>query len=108
MVSTKIRPLGVMILAMPREGDMHPYEMMRLMRVRRVDRLVTVQNGTFYHQVATLVRDGFIDEVGVDREGGRPERTTYTLRAEGQTAVTEWVRSRLGQVDKQGDFRVAL
>lgn len=112
MPGTQIRPLGVMIIAMLREGDMHPYEMMRLMRARHDDRLVAVQNGTFYHQVASLQRDGFIEEIGVDRDGNRPERTTYRVTDQGIDAISTWVRSRLGSVDKPGDkpndFRVAL
>lgn len=108
MPGTRIRPLGVMILALLREGDMHPYEMIRLLKERHDDRLVTLQNGTFYHQVASLVRDGFIAEVGVDRDGNRPERTTYTILDDGSDAIAAWVRSRLGRVDKPTDFRVAL
>ncbi len=34
----RLTPMGAMILSLLREGDMHPYEMVRLMRVRRDDR----------------------------------------------------------------------
>ena len=47
-----------MVLALLGEGDMHPYEMIRLMRIRRDDRLVTITNGTMYHTVARLERAG--------------------------------------------------
>lgn len=104
----KLRALGVMILAMLQEGDQHPYEMMRLMRARRDDRLVKLQNGTFYHQIGALERDGLIAEVGVDREGKRPERTTYTLLTAGREAIDAWLRDRLARGDKAADFRVAL
>ena len=83
-LSAKLTPLGVMVLALLREGDMHPYEMMRLMRHRRDDRLVPIQNGTFYHTVGRLERAGLLAEVGVDRDGNRPERTTYTLTDSGR------------------------
>lgn len=104
----KLRPLGVMILALLHEADMHPYEMMRLLRARHDDRLVKVQNGTFYHQVGALERDGFIAELGVDRDGNRPERTTYTLLPAGRAATNAWVRDRIAHADKIVDFRVAL
>jgi DNA-binding PadR family transcriptional regulator len=103
-----LRPLGVMILALLREGDMHPYEMMRTLRARREDRLVKLQNGTFYHQVATLERDGFIAQQGVEREGNRPERTTYTLLPAGRAATADWVRDRIGTGNRLADLRVAL
>lgn len=105
---TRLTPLAVMILAVLREGDMHPYEMMRLLRERRDDRLVPLQKGTFYHTVARLERDGLVDEVRVDRDGNRPERTTYTLLPAGGRAVEAWVRAELPRIDRSGEFRVAL
>jgi DNA-binding PadR family transcriptional regulator len=100
--------MAVMILATLREGDMHTYEIVRLLKERRDDRLVPLQKGTIYHTVARLERDGLLAEVGVDREGNRPERTTYTLRDAGRRAVEEWVRAELPQIDRASDFRVAL
>lgn len=106
--TSRFTPVGVMILATLREGDMHPYEMVRLLKERRDDRLVPLQKGTIYHTVARLERDGLLAEVGVDREGNRPERTTYTLLDAGRHAVEEWVRAELPQIERANDFRVAL
>jgi len=83
----RLTPIAVMILATLREADMHPYEMVRLLKERGDDRLVPLQKGTIYHAVARLERDGLLAEVGVDRDGNRPERTTYTLRDAGRRAV---------------------
>jgi DNA-binding PadR family transcriptional regulator len=104
----RLTPLGLMVLALLDEGDMHPYEMIRLMRMRRDDRLVTITNGTVYHTVARLERAGLITEVGVDREGNRPERTTYAATDAGARAAAEWVRRELPRVDRPAEFRVAL
>ncbi|KAA9106413.1 PadR family transcriptional regulator [Microbacterium rhizomatis] len=104
----RLTPLGLMVLALLREDDMHPYEMMRLMRQRHDDRLVTITNGTLYHTVGRLVRAGLLVEVGVDREGNRPERTTYSLTADGRDAVEEWVRRELPRTDHPAEFRIAL
>lgn len=104
----RLTPLGVMVLALLREGDMHPYEMMRLMRQRRDDRLVPITNGTLYHTVARLQRAGLLAEVGVDREGNRPERTTYSLTEAGTEVVGDWVRRELPRIDRETEFRVAL
>jgi len=103
-----LTPLGVMVLALLREGDMHPYEMVRLMRTRRDDRLLTITNGTLYHTVARLQRAGLLDEVGIDRDGNRPERTTYTLTDAGLDALVGWLRRELSRIDRPSDFRVAL
>jgi len=104
----RLTPLGVMVLALLAEGDMHPYEMIRLLRIRRDDRLVAITNGTMYHTVGRLERAGLLAEVGVDRAGNRPERTTYTVTDAGAAAVTEWVRRELPRVDRPSEFRVAL
>ncbi|WP_127473703.1 PadR family transcriptional regulator [Microbacterium sulfonylureivorans] len=104
----RLTPLGVMVLALLAEGDMHPYEMIRLLRIRRDDRLVAITNGTMYHTVGRLERAGLLAEVGVDRAGNRPERTTYTVTDAGAAAVTEWVRRELPRVDHPAEFRVAL
>jgi len=104
----RLTPLGLMVLALLDEGDMHPYEMIRLMRLRRDDRLVAITNGSMYHTVARLERAGLLAEIGVDRAGNRPERTTYSVTDAGARAVTEWVRRELPQVDRPAEFRVAL
>lgn len=104
----RLTPMGVMVLALLREADMHPYEMVRLLRVRHDDRLITITNGTLYHTVARLQRAGLLDEVGTDRDGNRPERTTYTLTDAGRDAVVAWVRRELPKVDRPAEFRVAL
>lgn len=104
----RLTPLGVMVLGLLREGDMHPYEMLKLMRQRHDDRLVTITNGTLYHTVARLCRQGLLDEVGVDRAGNRPERTTYTLTDAGRSIVPEWVRRELPRTDCPEQFQIAL
>ena len=104
----RLTPLGVMVLALLREGAMHPYEMVRLLRQRRDDRMVSITNGTLYHTVDRLNQQELLVEVGVDREGNRPERTTYRLTDAGRDAVTEWVRRELPRNDRPAQFRVAL
>jgi DNA-binding PadR family transcriptional regulator len=104
----RLTPLGVMILALLSEGDMHPYEMIRLMRQRREDRLVAITNGTLYHTVGRLERAGLVTEVGIDRHGNRPERTTYALTPAGRASVGEWVRRELPRIDRPAEFRIAL
>ena len=104
----RLAPLGAMVLALLREDDMHPYEMIRLLRQRRDDRIVPITNGTMYHTVARLEKQGLLAEVGVDRDGNRPERTTYTLTDAGDAALVDWVRRELATTDHPAEFRVAL
>ncbi|MFT4211724.1 MAG: PadR family transcriptional regulator [Microbacterium sp.] len=107
-VSSRLTPLAVMALGVLREGAMHPYEMMRLMRQRRDDRLVAIAGGTFYNTISRLERWGLVEEVGVDRAGNRPERTTYAVTDAGIAAADDWIRRELPRIDRLAEFRVAL
>ncbi|MDG3012537.1 PadR family transcriptional regulator [Rhodococcus sp. D2-41] len=75
---------------------MHPYEMYQLTIERREDRLVKVRPGSLYHTVARLARDELVRAIGVDREGNRPERTTYEITEPGQVALRSWITEALG------------
>lgn len=103
-----LTPLGIVVLGLLRESAMHPYQMLRLMKQRRDDRLVGGSRGTLYHTVARLERQGLVAEAGVDRDGNRPERTTYALTDAGRAAADDWVRDRLPRIDGILEFRVAL
>ncbi len=106
--AARVTPLGLMVLMLLREDDMHPYEMIRLMRMRHDDRLVTLTNGTMYHTVARLQKSDLIVPVGVDREGNRPERTTYAVTDAGTAVALDWVRRELAAIDRPARFRIAL
>lgn len=106
--AARLTPLGVVVLALLREGEMHPYEMLRILRQRRKDRVVAIANGTFYHTVARLLAAGLLTDVGVGRAGNRPERTTYALTPDGHDVVGEWVRRELPRIDRPAEFRVAV
>lgn len=78
------------------------------MRQRHDDRIVSITNGTLYHTVARLEKQGLLTEVGVDRDGNRPERTTYALTDAGEAAIIDWVRRELPRLGRTTEYRVAL
>lgn len=84
-----LKPLGMAALALLAERPMHPYEMYQLLLERHEDRIVKVRPGSLYHAVERLQADGLVEVTGTEREGNRPERTTYALTAHGRTALTE-------------------
>ncbi|THE07921.1 PadR family transcriptional regulator [Microbacterium oleivorans] len=104
----RLTPTAIMLLALLHEDDMHTYEMVRLLRERRADRMIALTHGTIYHTVARLERQGHIAEVGSDRAGNRPERTTYTLTDAGGAALLDWIRRELVSIDDPERFRIAL
>ena len=92
-----LTPLAVSGLALLAERPMHPYEMYQLMLERHEDRFVKVRPGSLYHAVERLHADELVEATGTEREGNRPERTTYAITAKGRAAVTARVRELISQ-----------
>jgi DNA-binding PadR family transcriptional regulator len=91
----RLTPLGIAALALLTEGDMHPYEMFQTMIARRDDVIVKLRPGSLYHTVNRLEQDELVESVGTDREGNRPERTTYRITDIGRYALRSEVAGLL-------------
>lgn len=107
--STPLTPLGVAALSLLAEGPMHPYEMYQLLMARHEDRLVKVRPGTLYHAVGRLEQQGLVAATGTDREGNRPERTTYEISEPGREALTRRLQDMLSvPVNEYPSFPMAV
>lgn len=91
-----LTPLAMAVLELLHERHMHPYEMTRIMRERRVDYRVKLRPGSLYHTVERLEAQGIIEIVDTQRQGRRPERTVYGLTEQGRDMFVEQVRAMLG------------
>lgn len=91
MTPTPLTPLAVAALALLAEGPTHPYEMYQTLVQRSEDRLVKVRPGSLYHTVDRMAGNGLVRATGTEREGNRPERTTYEITEEGTRALGERV-----------------
>jgi DNA-binding PadR family transcriptional regulator len=104
-----LTPLAVACLAVLAEEPMHPYQVFSLLRDRREDHLVKVRPGSLYHTVERLARDGLAQPCGTEREGNRPERTTYAITPAGRRALTERIGAMLdAPVNEYPQFPLAL
>jgi DNA-binding PadR family transcriptional regulator len=104
-----LNPLAVAALALLAEHPMHPYEMYQLMLQRQDDRLVKVRPGSLYHTIDRLTRNGLAQAVGTDREGNRPERTTYRITDAGRSALASRLTDMLAApADEHPEFPLAL
>jgi DNA-binding PadR family transcriptional regulator len=79
---------------------MHPYQMQRLLRERHKDDVLVLKRGSLYHAIGRLERAGLIEAITVDREGRRPERTTYRLTTDGERELVNWLRQRIANVQR--------
>lgn len=104
-----LTPLAISALALLNERPMHPYEMYQLLLERHEDRFVKIRPGSLYHTVERLHGDELVEITGTDRNGNRPERTTYAITAAGRNAVTARVRELISQpVREYPHFPLAL
>ena len=89
---TNIGIWEVAVLALLRELPMHPYQMQRLLRDRHKDEILALKRGSLYHAIARLVRWNWIEAVTTERDGRRPERTTYRITPAGLTELNRTLR----------------
>ena len=107
--SSSLTPLGVAALALLVERPMHPYEMYQTLVQRSEERVVKVRPGSLYHTVDRLAANGLVRATGTEREGNRPERTTYEITERGSLALSERVAEILGTpVNEYPEFPLAL
>jgi DNA-binding PadR family transcriptional regulator len=104
-----ITPLGIATLALLAERPMHPYEMYQTLVQRAEDRIVKVRPGSLYHTVDRLALRGLVRAIGTEREGNRPERTTYEITESGQLSLTGRVSEMLATpVNEYPEFPLAI
>lgn len=107
--TSTLTPLGVAALALLAERPMHPYEMYQTLVQRSEERVVKVRPGSLYHTVDRLAAQGLVLATGTEREGNRPERTTYEITERGSLALSERVAEILGTpVNEYPEFPLAL
>jgi DNA-binding PadR family transcriptional regulator len=101
--------LALSLLTMLMERPMYPYEMASTLRERGKDQAIKINWGSFYTVVQNLEKYGFIEAVGVAREGRQPERTTYQITEAGRAEQQDWLRELLGVPEREHtSFEAAL
>lgn len=106
---TGLPPLGIAALALLAERPMHPYEMYQVLIHRREDRNVKVRPGSLYHAVDKLEEHGLVTATGVEREGNRPERTSYAITDAGRDMLLSKIVSMLSTpADEYPEFPLAI
>jgi DNA-binding PadR family transcriptional regulator len=78
--STRLLVLGVVRIFQP----VHGYDVRRELLGWRANEWANVAPGSIYNALKSLTKDGLIEVVGTGAVGGRPERTSYQLTADGE------------------------
>lgn len=100
-LSTDMSPLAMSALALIDEEPRHPYDVYQVMMHRREDMIVKIRPGSLYHAIGKLAESQYIEEVGTDRDGNRPERTTYRITPAGGHVLRSAIAERLANPRKE-------
>ncbi|HYW23582.1 MAG TPA: helix-turn-helix transcriptional regulator [Terriglobales bacterium] len=88
---------GMHVLALLHERPRHPYDMVRELRARHLDRSSRLGGlpRSLYHAVDRLAERNLIEPTETTREGNRPERTVYRITDEGRDEFDVGLRQLL-------------
>jgi DNA-binding PadR family transcriptional regulator len=87
--------MALSVLATVMQRPMHRYEIASLIRAHGKDQDMGVKWGSLYTVVQNLAKHGFLEIVGTDRQGARPERTIYRITEAGRQEMLDWTRELL-------------
>ena len=76
-------------------GPVHGYDVRRTLLARGATSWANIAPGSIYNALKTLVREGFLENVGTDRHGARPERTSFRLTEAGEREFARLLRENL-------------
>ncbi|RMI31427.1 PadR family transcriptional regulator [Nocardia stercoris] len=93
--------LALAVLATLYERPMHRYEIASTLRERGKDRDMDIKWGSLYTVVQNLEKHGFLEIVGSERDGARPERTIYRITDPGRAELTDWTRELIANTEPE-------
>lgn len=93
--STRLVILGAVFQFQP----VHGYFLRRELSTWHVDEWANIQPGSIYNGLKSLANDGYVFESGVESDGKRPPRTTYSITPEGEVELLRMLRDTLWNVE---------
>lgn len=105
MSTTRLLLLGTVRIFQP----VHGYFVRRELLSWHAEAWAHLNPGSVYNGLRSLAREGFVQEVGTETEGGRPARTTYRLTPDGEAEFMLLLRGALWTVraHEPGDLMAA-
>ena len=95
MIEKKLPLLAIVALGFLSERAMHPYEMYQLALHRREDRLLSISPGSLYRSIYAMEKRDLVRATGTERDGARPERTTFAITSAGRTQLAHSIAEML-------------
>ncbi|MFD3707324.1 PadR family transcriptional regulator [Nocardia sp. NPDC058658] len=87
--------LALAVLSVIVQRPMHRYEIAATLRAHGKDRDMDIKWGSLYTVVQNMEKAGFLEVVGSERDGARPERVIYRITDAGRAEMADWTRELL-------------
>ncbi|WP_069163133.1 PadR family transcriptional regulator [Nocardia altamirensis] len=84
--------LALAVLAVMIDRPKHRYEIAQTLKDRGKEQDMAIKWGSLYTVVQNLEKVGYLEIVGSERDGARPERVIYQITEAGRTELADWTR----------------
>jgi DNA-binding PadR family transcriptional regulator len=93
----------LLVLWLLSEQPLHGYRIKKILDDEALRFWFPVEYASIYAVLRSLVRNGYVETVAVEREGQRPERTRYAITSHGRRHLTELLERAWRELPPAGD-----
>ncbi|WP_280459756.1 PadR family transcriptional regulator [Nocardia carnea] len=93
--------LALAVLAVMQDEAMHRYQIAARLREYGKDQDMDIKWGSLYTVVQNLAKAGFLEVVGSERAGSRPERVIYRITDAGRAELVDWTRELIAEPEPE-------
>ncbi|MFC4125172.1 PadR family transcriptional regulator [Nocardia rhizosphaerae] len=93
--------LALAVLSVIVQRPMHRYEIAATLRAHGKDKDMDIKWGSLYTVVQNMAKAGFLEVVGSERDGARPERVIYRITDAGRAEMADWTRELLASPEPE-------
>lgn len=93
--------LALAVLAVMQDESMHRYQIAARLREYGKDQDMDIKWGSLYTVVQNLAKAGFLEVVGSERDGARPERVIYRITGAGRAELVDWTRELIAEPEPE-------
>ncbi|UUZ80191.1 PadR family transcriptional regulator [Paenibacillus sp. P26] len=91
--------IKLVVLGLLSREKLHPYEIKRLLKEKKLEKFVKINDGTLYYTIDRLTKDGYIEPVETVQDPNRPEKTLYAITGAGKARFFEELYEAFGQTE---------
>jgi DNA-binding PadR family transcriptional regulator len=91
--------MKLVILGLLQEREMHPYEIMLVMKERNYDQMMKLQMGSLYYAVDKLAQEGHIEAMETISSSDRPDKTIYRINDKGKALFEQLIVQQIKKTD---------